>query len=99
MPAIFQHAKDTILQGIPHVICYIDDVLVTGKTEEEHLQNLTQVLHRLKEQGMQLKEAKCAFFREKLNILDFKWMLMAFTQHLPSYRQFGKNLQQGISYN
>ena len=43
-PAIFQHAMDTLLQGIPHVICYVDDVLVTGLTEEEHLQNLTQVL-------------------------------------------------------
>jgi len=27
---------DTILQGIPHVIWYTDDVLETGKTEEEH---------------------------------------------------------------
>ena len=51
-PAIFQRAMDTLLQGIPHVICYIDDVLVTGLTEEEHLQNLVQVLHKLLEQGM-----------------------------------------------
>ena len=57
---------DTILQGIPNVICYIDDVLVTGKTEEEHLQNQTQVLHKLKEQGMRLKEAKCAFFQREV---------------------------------
>jgi len=92
MPAIFQHAMDMILQGIPHVIYYIDDVLVTGKTEEEHLQNLTQVLHRVKGQGMWLKEAKCAFFREKLNTLDIRLMLMASTQHLPSYRQFSKHL-------
>ena len=91
-PAIFQHAMDMILQGIPHVIYYIDDVLVTGKTEEEHLQNLTQVLHRVKGQGMWLKEAKCAFFREKLNTLDIRLMLMASTQHLPSYRQFSKHL-------
>jgi len=78
-PTIFQHVMVTILQGIPHVIYYIDDVLVTGKTEEEHLKNLTQVLHRLKEQGMRLKEAKCAFFREKLNTLDIGLMLMAST--------------------
>ena len=71
-PAIFQHAMDTILQGIPHVICYIDDVLVTGKTEEEHLPNLTQVLHKLKEQGMQLKEAKCAFFQREVEYLGYR---------------------------
>jgi len=44
-PAIFQHAMDTLLQGIPNVICYIDDLLVTGHTDEEHLQNLEKVLH------------------------------------------------------
>ena len=68
-PAIFQHAMDTILQRIPHAIFYIDDVLVTGKTEEEHIQNLAQVLHKLKEQGMQLKEAKCAFFQREVEYL------------------------------
>ena len=60
-PAISQRAMDTLLQGIPHVICYIDNVLVTGLTEEEHLQNLVQVLHKLQEQGMRLKREKCAF--------------------------------------
>ena len=55
-PAIFQRAMDTLLQDIPHVICYIDDVLVTGLTEEEHLQNLTQVLHKLQEQWKRLKK-------------------------------------------
>ncbi len=28
-PAIFQKTMDTILQGLPHVICYIDDIMVT----------------------------------------------------------------------
>ena len=29
-PAIFQRTMDTILQGLNHVQCYIDDILVTG---------------------------------------------------------------------
>ena len=36
-PAVFQRAMDTILQGLEGVVCYIDDVLVTGKTTEQHL--------------------------------------------------------------
>ena len=31
---------NSILQGLQHVICYFDDILVTGTTEEEHLQYL-----------------------------------------------------------
>ena len=70
-PTIFQRAMDTLLQGIPHVICYIDDVLVTGLTEKEHLQNLTQVLHKLQEQGMRLKKEKCAFFQKEVEYLGY----------------------------
>ena len=43
-PAIFQWTMDTILQGLSCVICYIDDILVTGASEEEHLHNLEEVL-------------------------------------------------------
>ena len=31
-PAIFQKTMDTVLQGLPKVICYLDDILVTGGT-------------------------------------------------------------------
>ena len=54
-PAIFQRAMDTILQGIPHTVCYIDDILVTGDTEEEHLRNLEEVLRRLQHHGIRVK--------------------------------------------
>ena len=50
---------DTILQGMEHIICYLDDILITGVTDEEHLQNLDTVLSRLKEHGLQLKKGKC----------------------------------------
>ena len=36
-PALFQQLMDTMLQGIPHVIGYIDDILVTGVNDSEHL--------------------------------------------------------------
>ena len=48
-PAIFQRSMDSILQGLPQVLCYIDDILVTGKNDKEHLQNLAQVLTRLEQ--------------------------------------------------
>ena len=40
---------------------YIDDILVTGSSEQEHLDNLAQVLQRLEAAGMRLKKEKCEF--------------------------------------
>ena len=51
-PALFQKTMNTILQGIPHMICYLDDILVTGADHTEHLHNLAEVLSHLEHHGM-----------------------------------------------
>ena len=62
VPALFQKAMDSILQGIPHCICYLDDILVTGRSDAEHSKNLETVLQRLQKHGVRLKREKCSFF-------------------------------------
>ena len=49
---------EKLLQGIPGVVVYFDDILVTGK---RHLASLTEVLDRLKQSGLRLKRNKCRF--------------------------------------
>ena len=68
-PAIFQRTMETILQGVKHVQCYIDDILITGSNEEEHLHNLEEVLKLLSQYGIRVKEDKCAFFKDKVEYL------------------------------
>ena len=68
-PAIFQRLMDTILQGIPRVICYIDDILVTGTSDEDHLSNLGEVLKRLEDCGFRLKKTKCNFMAKSVEYL------------------------------
>ena len=48
---------------------YLDDILVTGANEQEHLANLAQVLQRLQSAGMSLKSSKCAFLLSSVSYL------------------------------
>ena len=68
-PAIFQRVMDTILQGPPSVICYLDDILVTGDSDANHLANFQSVLKRPKDQGIRLKQEKCKFFQDSVEYL------------------------------
>ena len=60
-PSIFQRVMENLLQGINGVCVYIDDILITGANEVEHLKHLAQVLQRLQSAGMRLKKERCAF--------------------------------------
>ncbi|XP_037563432.1 uncharacterized protein K02A2.6-like [Dermacentor silvarum] len=43
-PAIFQREMDNLFRGMRHVAVYLDDILVTGTDNGDHLQNLHNVL-------------------------------------------------------
>ncbi len=60
-PSIFQRTMESLMQGLPHVVVYIDDILVTGPTQEENLRPLDEVLNRLEKAGARLKREKCRF--------------------------------------
>ena len=79
---------DTILQGIPHVICYIDDILVTGVNDDEHLQNL---MKHLKQYGIRMKEAKCDFMKVSVEYLGH--LIDAEGLHTTTGQQAGSSYQ------
>ena len=59
---------DWIMQGLP-VACYLDDILIATKTEEEHDTLLEQALERLENTGIKLRQEKCKFIWKNCNIL------------------------------
>ena len=68
-PSIFQRYIDSVLQGMTHVSAYIDDIIVTGPTVEEHLQNLEEVLKRLDAANLRLRRDKCFYLRPRIEYL------------------------------
>ena len=70
-PGIFQKAMETLLQGISHVSVYIDDILITGETENDHLQTLERILERLAKAGLRAKKNKCKFMVPSADYLGY----------------------------
>ena len=60
---------ESLLGSIPGVVVYLDDILITGATVEEHLRTLEEVLKRLQEAGLRLNQDKCFFLRPSLEYL------------------------------
>ena len=60
------------MQGIPFVCCYLDDLLITGPTEKDHLKSLEEVLRRLSKSGLRLKKDKCTFNSKSVIYLGYK---------------------------
>ena len=64
--ALFQSTMDRVFSGFDRVVCRVDDILVTGADDAEHLKNLTAVIRRLEETGFKCNLAKTQFMREEV---------------------------------
>ena len=92
----FQRLMSVVLEGLLPLRClvYLDDVLVIGRSFEQHLENLESVLKAISDAGLKLKLAKCQFAQSTVDFLGFtiflilvwlqiprKWKLSADIQH------------------
>ena len=66
-PATFQRLMDSVLAGLHWKTClvYIDDIIVVGKSFDEHLCNLQAVFERLRQAGLKLHPRKCHLLQLK----------------------------------
>lgn len=72
-PATFQRLMESVLAGLAREKCvvYLDDVLVMGKTFDEHIANLKEVFSRLRKAGLKLKPSKCQLLHQEVEFLGF----------------------------
>ncbi|KAI5087912.1 interleukin-1 receptor accessory protein-like 1-A isoform X1, partial [Silurus meridionalis] len=70
-PATFMRMMLTIFgdQNFLSLLCYLDDLLVFAKTEEESLARLEMVFRRLKEHNLKLSPSKCQFLKRSVKFL------------------------------
>ena len=63
-PTMFQHLMQNTLGelNLTYCVIYLDNVIVFGCTEEEHLEHLHVVFERFQEFNLKLKPSKCLFF-------------------------------------
>ncbi|GFU78811.1 retrovirus-related Pol polyprotein from transposon 297 [Trichonephila clavipes] len=67
----FQKAIDIILKPVigRFVMVYMDDVIITSPSFNEHIDHLNQVFTLLRDAGLTLNKEKCHFARDKLKYL------------------------------
>ena len=72
-PATWQRLIDRILGADlePHVLVYLDDIVIVSPDFETHLKILDQVLTRLREAGLTVSRTKCEFCRPQLKYLGY----------------------------
>ena len=70
-PAVFERLMERVFAGLTYVtlLIYLDDIIIYGKTFEIHLENLKEVLRRLKEANLKLNAEKCLFFQTEVTFL------------------------------
>lgn len=70
-PTIWQRELENILRDIPGVAIFIDDIIITGESDEVHLARLEAVLERFRIHNITLNTKKCVFFLDKVSYCGY----------------------------
>ena len=70
-PACFMRAMHLVLKGLCWSDClvYLDDIIIFGRTLQEHRERLSLVLSRLAEAGLKINPKKCKLLSERVIVL------------------------------
>lgn len=72
-PDIFQEIMQTIvLAECIGARNYLDDILVFGKTKQEHDRNLEEVMRRLRDHNVSINDKKCVFRQNSVKFIGFQ---------------------------
>lgn len=72
IPAIWQRTMESVLQDIPNVCNFFDDILIYADNFDKLLSVLKTTLTRLLEKGVKLNRSKCVFAAPAVEFLGHK---------------------------
>lgn len=67
----FQRHMDNLFRGLDFVGCFIDDLIVSSKSHEEHLQHLSTIFEILRANRLTINPNKCQFGKAEVTYLGF----------------------------
>lgn len=70
-PAIWQRTIENILNGIPGVAVFLDDIRVTGKNVEEHIKRLELVFKQLSKHNVRINKEKSEFLKDNISYCGY----------------------------
>ena len=70
---IFQKKLDSVYIGLPGVTGMADDMVIFGRTEEEHDRNLILFLETTRKNGLVLNKKKLQFKKEEVSFFGHRW--------------------------
>ena len=65
----FQDIMNQLTSDLTGVAVYLDDILISSTTAEDHLNNLRQLLKRLNDKGLRCRIEKCVFAEDSVTYL------------------------------
>jgi hypothetical protein len=73
-PATFARAMNIVLRGLSWriILAFLDDMVVLGKSAQQHVDNLRLVFDRFRTAGLKLKPNKCEIFLPEVEFLGRK---------------------------
>ncbi|XP_036342130.1 uncharacterized protein K02A2.6-like [Rhagoletis pomonella] len=66
VPGIFQRFMEEVIAGVPHCAVYLDDIIVTGQDNDEHIRNVEEIFKRLSFHGLTCRVEKCNFAEKQV---------------------------------
>ena len=58
-PGTFQEVMDSTFQSVPNVAVYFDNLYITGKDDDEHLDTLNKLIDIIQETVLKINKNKC----------------------------------------